>query len=147
MMKLDRTAIVIGLCLLSATTTAQDLLDPEVAFKATARVVKPGTIEVRYETAPGYYLYRDRLAYAIAPSEAHLGKPKLPAGKTKQDEFFGKSVIYRNVTVVRLPVSAPAGTALTLTADLQGCADIGVCYPPVRRTFSLAIAEHAAATK
>ena len=68
---------------------------------------------------------------------AQLGKPALPPGKVKQDEFFGKSVIYRNRTVVRLPVAAPAGATLTLTADLQGCADIGVCYPPVRRTFTL----------
>ena len=146
-MKFERTTILFCLCLLSATGAAQDLLDPEVAFKATARLAKPGTIEVRYETAPGYYLYRDRLAFALAPPEAHLGKPKLPAGKIKQDAFFGKSVIYRNLTVVRLPVSAPAGAALTLTADLQGCADIGVCYPPVRRTFSLAAPDSATGTK
>lgn len=136
-MKLDRLAALIAAALFPAAVLAQDLLDPEVAFKATARMLKPGTIEVKYATAPGYYLYRDRLSYAIAPADAQLGKPALPPGKVKQDEFFGKSVIYRNRTVVRLPVAAPAGATLTLTADLQGCADIGVCYPPVRRTFTL----------
>jgi len=146
-MRFERATMLLSLSLLAATAVAQDLLDPEVAFKATARLVKPGAIEVRYETAPGYYLYRDRLAFAVAPPEAHLGKHKLPGGKIKQDEFFGKSVIYRNVTIVRLPVSAPPGVALTLTADLQGCADIGVCYPPVRRSFSLATPQRPAATK
>lgn len=136
-MRPDRFAWLLAAALLPAVVSAQDLLDPEVAFKATARFVKPGTIEVRYDTAPGYYLYRDRLAFAVAPSEVQLGKPALPSGKVKQDEFFGKSVIYRDRTVVRLPVTAPAGSTLTLTADLQGCADIGVCYPPVRRTFTL----------
>ncbi len=116
---------------------AQDLLDPDVAFRTTARLVKPGLIEVRYQTAPGYYLYRDRLAYELDPAEARLGKPKLPPGKTKQDEFFGKQVVYRNVTIVRLPVEVAPGTTMTLTADLQGCADLGVCYPPVRRKFTL----------
>ncbi|MEO8134693.1 MAG: protein-disulfide reductase DsbD N-terminal domain-containing protein [Betaproteobacteria bacterium] len=138
-MKRERAAIAAGLLLLAATAApAQDLLDPDVAFKVVARLVKPDTIELKYETARGYYLYRDRLAYALTPVEAQLGQPKFPPGKIKQDEFFGKSVIYRNRTIVRVPVSAPSGTNLTLTADLQGCADIGVCYPPVRRTFSLA---------
>jgi thioredoxin:protein disulfide reductase len=116
---------------------AQDLLDPDVAFRATARLINPNLIEVLYQTAPGYYLYRDRLAYVLEPAEARLGKPKLPAGKTKHDQFFGKQVIYRNLTVVTLPVAAPVDVPLTLTADLQGCADLGVCYPPLRRKFTL----------
>jgi len=116
---------------------AQDLLDPEIAFRASARLIKPNLIEVRYQTAPGYYLYRDRLTYTLVPAEAVLGKPRLPAGKTKHDAFFGNQVIYRNLTVVTLPVTGAGDLPLTLTADLQGCADIGVCYPPVRREFAL----------
>jgi thiol:disulfide interchange protein DsbD len=129
--------LLAGLLLAAIPAHAQDLLDPEVAFQATARLIKPDLIELRYQTAPGYYLYRDRLAYALEPAGARLGKPKLPAGKTKHDQFFGKQVIYRNLSVVTLPVAAPADTPLTLTADLQGCADLGVCYPPVRRKFTL----------
>ena len=55
----------------------------------------------------------------------------------KKDEFFGRQIVYRNKTVVALPVKSDGATPLTLTADLQGCADLGVCYPPVRRTFLL----------
>ena len=109
-----------------------------MAFRTTARLVKPTLIEVRYVTAPGYYLYRDRLSYTLEPADARLGKPKLPSGKIKHDKFFGKQVIYRNQTIVRLPVAAAVAMPLTLTADLQGCADLGVCYPPVRRKFVLA---------
>lgn len=126
-----------GLLLAAIQAYAQDLLDPEVAFRATARLVKPNLIEVRYRIAPGYYLYRDRLAYVLEPATARLGEPKLPAGKTKHDEFFGKQVVYRNLAVITLPVTAPVDTPLTLTADLQGCADVGVCYPPLRRKFTL----------
>ena len=128
---------VLATLLVPLTAVAQGLLDPEVAFRASARLVRADLIEVRYQTAPGYYLYRDRLAFALEPAEAMLGKPKLPAGKTKHDEFFGKQVIYRHRTVVTVPVTAGSGVPLTLTADLQGCADIGVCYPPVRRKFTL----------
>ena len=135
----SRFVALAGLLLSAITAHAQDLLDPEVAFRATARLVTPKLIEVRYHTAPGYYLYRDRLAYAVDPAEAHLGKPKLPPGKIKHDEFFGRQVIYRSLTIVTLPVTAPADAQLTLTADLQGCADLGVCYPPVRRKLPLSM--------
>jgi len=138
---LDRCIFIAASFLVATSVLAEDLLDPSVAFRTAARLVKPGLIEVRYDTAPGYYLYRDRLEFRIEPAGATLGKPQLPPGKVKEDEFFGKSVIYRNRTVVRIPVSsAPAGQPLTLIADLQGCADLGVCYPPVRRTLPLAAA-------
>ena len=132
-------AVLAGTLLVTVHALAEDLLDPEVAFRATATLIKPDVVEVRYQTAPGYYLYRDRLAYDLEPGAgaARLGKPYLPPGKIKRDKFFGRQVIYRNATVVRLPVSAPAGMPLTLVADLQGCADLGVCYPPVRRKLAL----------
>ena len=135
-----RTVALLACTLLvSVHALAEDLLDPEVAFRATATLIKPDVIEVRYQTAPGYYLYRNRLAYDLEPGAgvARLGKPNLPAGKIKRDKFFGRQAIYRNATLVRIPVFAPAGMRLTLVADLQGCADLGVCYPPVRRKFSL----------
>ena len=122
----------------AAPSSSADLLDPEFAFKASATLVGRDRIEVRYDTAPGYYLYRDRLSFAAEPAAAHLGRPRLPKGKVKKDEFFGRQVIYRNRTVVTLPVQWSGSGPLTLTAELQGCADLGVCYPPVRRTFSLA---------
>jgi thioredoxin:protein disulfide reductase len=128
-----------GLLLAAIPAHSQALLDPEVAFRTTTRLIRPNLIEVRYQTAPGYYLYRDRLAYVLEPGSAQLGKPKLPAGKTKHDQFFGKQVVYRNLTIVTLPVAAPVDTPLTLTADLQGCADLGVCYPPVRRKYTLSL--------
>ena len=118
-------------------SSSDDLLDPEIAFKASATLVGRDRIEVRYDTAPGYYLYRDRLSFAVEPAAAHLGRPKLPKGKVKNDEFFGRQVIYRNRAVVTIPVQWSGSGPLTLTADLQGCADLGVCYPPVRRTFTL----------
>jgi len=134
----ERTLCAVAALLLTAHAAGQDLLEADVAFRSSARLVKPGLIEIRYDTAPGYYLYRDRLAFSVDPATSALGKPKLPPGKVKHDEFFGDSVIYRNHTVVTIPLTAAAGAqSVTLTADLQGCADIGVCYPPVRRTFAL----------
>jgi thiol:disulfide interchange protein DsbD len=134
---LERAMVLAGVALVAVQAFGQDLLEPDIAFRTRATLIKPDLIELRYDTAPGYYLYRDRLAYVLEPATATLGKPLLPAGKVKHDEFFGNSVIYRHRTLVRIPVSAAKDQPLTLVADLQGCADIGVCYPPVRRTFAL----------
>ncbi len=69
-----------------------------------------------------------------------LGVPELPAGKVKTDQFFGKVETYRGTVVVKLPLAgAAAGQSVVLTADSQGCADVGVCYPPTRQKVTLAL--------
>jgi len=114
-------------------------LNPEVAFKFSATAIDSRTIEARWKIADGYYLYRDKFKFAVEPEIASikLGEPKFPPGKVKDDEFFGKVEVYRHEVKVILPivgsgnaagVSGPA--ALTLKVSSQGCADLGICYPP-----------------
>lgn len=106
----------------------EELLEPEKAFVFSARMVDAETIEGRFRVAEGYYLYRDKLAFS-ADGEVQLGKPILPAGKVKEDEFFGRVETYRGELRVRIPVKG-ASKPFALNATYQGCADIGVCYPP-----------------
>lgn len=116
------------------------LLPPEQAFRLSARAVDPRTIEARYDIADGYYLYRDKLRFAAANGGPALGAPVLPAGQRKHDAFFGDVETYRGTLVVKLPVvDGTPGQALVLTADSQGCADAGICYPPVSRQLTLAL--------
>jgi len=64
----------------------------------------------------------------------------LPAGKVHEDEFFGKTTIYRGPAVIRLPLKGgKPGDKVVLTADSQGCADAGVCYPPQRQTLTVVL--------
>lgn len=107
------------------------LLPPEQAFRLAARALDPTTVEIRFYIADGYYLYRDKLAFSVEPVTQGLGKPELPAGKLKHDEFFGDVETYRGAVVVKLPLreSSP-GQALIIKTDSQGCADAGICYPP-----------------
>lgn len=121
---------------LSGYAEEGDLLDPEQAFKFSARVVDAETVEVRYQVAEGYYLYHNKLKFSVQPAEATLGTPKVPAGKVKEDDFFGKVEIFPGPTTVsiKLPVKrkdASAPMKITLKAVSQGCAEVGVCYPPV----------------
>src|SRR5450432_3241285 len=128
------------LCLGSMTVMAADsqLLPAEQAFRYSARALDDHTLEARFAIADGYYLYRDKLRFAVSPDGTVLGRTVLPAGKVKTDEFFGKVETYRGTVVVTLPLSgASAGQTVVLAADSQGCADVGVCYPPSRQKLSL----------
>ena len=134
--------LLLPLLLLFAATlaaAADEPLKPEVAFKFSARAVDTKTIEARWQIADGYYLYRDKLKFSIEPGlgTIKLGTPQFPPGKIKDDEFFGKTEIYRKEVKVLLPLESPTGSggeivpaSVTLKVSSQGCADFGICYPP-----------------
>ena len=108
-----------------------DLLEPDQAFRFSARALGADAIEVRYQVAKGYYLYRDKFQFTVAPASVQLGAPELPPGERKKDEFFGEVETYRGELRIKLPVrNASVGDAVTLNATSQGCADVGVCYVP-----------------
>ena len=116
------------------------LLPPEQAFRLSARAVDAKTIEARFDVADGYYLYRDKLRFALAGGGPALGTPVLPAGQRKRDQFFGDVETYRGTLVVKVPVvDGTAGQAVVLSADSQGCADAGICYPPNTQQVKLAL--------
>jgi thiol:disulfide interchange protein DsbD len=133
-------AALLGVVAMAAAAAGTELLPPEQAFRFSARALDARTLEARFAIADGYYLYRDKFKFAVTPDGAVLGAPELPAGKIKTDEFFGKVETYRGTVVVKLPLSgAAAGQTVVLAADSQGCADVGVCYPPTRQKLTLAL--------
>ena len=109
----------------------EDLLEPEKAFQYSARLVDEHHVEAVFQIASGYYLYKDKLHFS-ADAGVKLGKAALPKAKVKQDEYFGKVEYYRGDLRVVLPVSFPGKAVknFKLKANFQGCADLGVCYPP-----------------
>jgi len=116
--------------------SADELLEPEKAFRFSARALDAGSIEVRYAIADGYYMYRDRFKFAA--EGARLGAPQLPPGLKHKDEFFGETEIYRKEVRFRLPLEGEGRVELTVTS--QGCADIGVCYVPMESRATLQLA-------
>ena len=128
------TRLIALFCLLVSTLAgpacAAEPLDPEQAYRFSARALDDKTLEARWDIQPDYYLYRQKIAFRAAGVQ--LGEPVLPKGKEKDDEFFGKVETYRGPLVIRIPlISAPGdGASLVLEGDSQGCWDGGVCYPP-----------------
>lgn len=121
---------------------AQEPLTPEKAFRFSAQVLDAQTLEVRWDIAPGYYMYRDKFKFTVEPGT--LGKVELPPGEVKEDETFGRVETYRDLFRIQLPLSG-AGGKVTLRATSQGCADIGICYPPQQHVAILDLPATAAA--
>ncbi|NTY35740.1 protein-disulfide reductase DsbD [Burkholderia diffusa] len=129
-------SLVLVLGGLSVARAADDFLDPSVAFKFSASE-SPGQVDVRFKVANGYYLYRERFAFAVKSGQATLGEPQLPAGHVKFDQTFQKNVeTYRDEVVVHVPVKQASGP-FQLAVTSQGCADEGICYPPAEHVVKV----------
>ena len=119
---------------MSAARAEEDYLAPEVAFKFSARMADPKTAEVTYAIADGYYMYRERFHFQA--EGATLAEPQIPAGVVKYDKTFQKDVeTYHHSITIKIPVEAAA--AFTLIVTGQGCADKGLCYPPMEHRVTL----------
>ncbi|HEX9684281.1 MAG TPA: protein-disulfide reductase DsbD [Burkholderiales bacterium] len=125
-----------------ARAAEPDLLEPDRAFRFAARLTDARSIEINYQIAPGYYLYRDKFQFTLAPAGAKPGAPRLPSGRKHRDEFFGEVETYRGSLSIVLPFELADASvpAIHLTAVSQGCADIGVCYVPHEQRAELRLA-------
>ena len=119
-----------------------EFLDPEVAFVLSAVAAGPDAIETRWHIAEGYYLYRKKFRFKAADgSGASLGEAGFPTGMIRDDEYFGPMEVYYGSVAALVPVAraapAAAGSAIDVDITYQGCADAGLCYPPITKTVSL----------
>lgn len=97
-----------------------------------------GYINARIEITDGYYLYRDKLDFALIDAgDARLGEALLPASKTKEDPYFGTVEIYEDSVDITLPVDRSLPDNVYLDLTFQGCAEAGLCYPPETRRLPL----------
>jgi thiol:disulfide interchange protein DsbD len=119
-----------------------ELLPADQAFSFKASMASDDRIRAVWDIADGYYLYKSKFRFDTDAEGIRFGEAVLPAGKIKQDEFFGEIETYRHQLVVEIPVIREAGAAdsFDLKAGSQGCADIGVCYPPQTQLAALAFA-------
>ncbi|MDR0577958.1 MAG: protein-disulfide reductase DsbD [Candidatus Accumulibacter sp.] len=135
-----RIAFLCFLWMASALAGGAEPLRPEDAFRASARALDGQTIEVRFEIAGGYYLYRDKFRFSAEADGARLGPAVFPKGRETADETFGKVEVYDQDMAIRLPVERAVSGVLPLVLRVtsQGCAaDIGVCYPPRTQTLGV----------
>ncbi|MBK5970435.1 MULTISPECIES: protein-disulfide reductase DsbD [Thiorhodovibrio] len=120
---------------------ATDFLPVEEAFQPSAEALSADQLAVRWQIAPGYYLYQSKFRLRSDTAGITLGKPELPPGEVRQDQFFGEVNIYRDQVEIKIPIERGDTQAqnLTLLARFQGCADAGFCYPPEEVALDVAL--------
>lgn len=135
-------AASLALLLAAAARGAEEFLDPQEAFRFSASLLADGELEIQYRIADGYYMYRDRYRFSVETGtgdsqSVELGPASFPTGEWHEDEYFGRSEIFRNEVLIRIPVVVRGrdATAFRLVAVSQGCADGGICYLPTTETM------------
>ncbi len=125
------TRVFAALLLIAATFNAAASSDapmrPADAFRYSLSE-KDGELLVNWDLEPGYYLYAKKLAITAESSTLRLGEAILPKGEEHEDEYFGKQTVFRDQFTVRVPYSGGGLTRIDIVS--QGCADLGICYPP-----------------
>ncbi len=107
-----------------------DPLRPELAYPYTVDA-DAREITVHLDIQPEYYLYRNQFRFTAKTPGLELSDPIYPVGENHYDEFFGEQEIYRGKQSIRIPYTAPAGLkSVEISMRSQGCADMGMCYPP-----------------
>ena len=133
------------LCLTASLTPAMavteaDLLPVEQAYPLSAQADSAGEIRISWKIAEGYYLYKHRFAVSAVDPSVSLGDLLLPPGTKHRDEFFGDVETYRQQVTATVDVQNPKRLAsVALKVKYQGCADIGVCYPPQAKVLEVAM--------
>jgi len=119
--------------LLSLSVAAQDddILHPEEAYRYA--VSDTGSaLEIDWAIEDGYYLYRQKLSFKSNTAAIQFDNIELPQGLPHEDEFFGAQQVYRDRFFVTIPYTVVGERPESMQVELksQGCADIGICYPP-----------------
>jgi thiol:disulfide interchange protein DsbD len=111
-------------------------LPPDEAFRFGAGLPQADSVPLTWVIADGYYLYKDKISIESATPNVQIGKPVLPQGKSKHDEYFGDTEVYYEVLEATLPVARAASSAaqsVKLKVTYQGCAEGGLCYNPITK--------------
>jgi thiol:disulfide interchange protein DsbD len=133
----------------SAQTGQNEFLPPDQAFRFGAGAPQADSIPLTWVIADGYYLYKNRISIESATPGVQIGKPVLPKGKPKHDEYFGDTEVYYEVLEATLPVARAASSQalpVQLKVTYQGCAEDGLCYNPITREATVELPPTSAAT-
>jgi thiol:disulfide interchange protein DsbD len=113
-----------------------DFLPPDVAFRVTSRV-DGNVLRVRWVIADGYYLYRQRMAIKAESPDLTLSEPSFPKGMVKTDPYLGTQEIFLQQVEAAVAFNRIDAGAhpMQIKVTYQGCAEAGLCYPPISKVL------------
>jgi thiol:disulfide interchange protein DsbD len=114
-----------------------DFLPPDVAFRVGAAIIDGSNLRLRWVIADGYYLYKQKIEVKAESPDLTVGAPQLPRGVMKTDPYLGRQEIYTQQFEARVPYTRIDFGAhpLQVKVTYQGCAEAGLCYPPITKVL------------
>ncbi len=147
-----RFVLLFLLCFISPASFSNSLLDklpalggkavflpPDQAFGLEVEVRDAQTLQVNFRITPGYYLYRDKVAFTAA--EGRIASISLPEGELKHDPNFGETRVFHHPFQVQIKLKENTST-LELNASYQGCSEQGLCYPSQDKVLQIDLSRH-----
>jgi thiol:disulfide interchange protein DsbD len=126
--------------LLGGARGEEEFLPPDEAFRLSVDPNGGEAVALTWVIADDYYLYRHRVAVRTETPGFAVGEVRLPDGERKTDEFFGEVEVYhRQLDAVASLTRPPDADTVELKVTYQGCADAGLCYPPITKTVSVVL--------
>ena len=118
-----------------------DFLPVDEAFEPILTAIDGNSVEVAFRITDGYYLYKDKITARADSDIAQAGILDLPTGKMKTDQYFGEQEVYYGDVFGKLSIAraTPEAMDLDIEVGFQGCAEDGICYPPVKRMLSVSL--------
>lgn len=141
--KLITLLLITFLSTIGAALEQPDLLPADKAYRISGGYLDDNNIRVHWDIADEYYLYQNKFRFSSDTQGVELGSATYPEALTKKDPFFGDIGIYRKSVDIVIPVTRTDNSidSLALKVRSQGCADIGICYPPHTQSLLIALTQ------
>ena len=121
----------------SIPSNETEFLSPDDAFEVSLSYPSNNQLIVTWDIEKDYYLYVGMINFSLVDAKKNnILKVELPQGKKKTDEFFGEVDIYKGRVSAYVFFENPINS-LKLQVMYQGCAEAGLCYPPIKKIFAL----------
>jgi len=125
----------------SNTNTQQEFLPVDKAFMFSANAENSQQIRAHWVIADGYHLYKDKFKFSVAPDNYKIVDIKYPKAEVFDDKNLGKLESYKGSVEVSIQITGePTSEMVSLTSSYQGCADVGLCYPPETKVTDFKLA-------
>ena len=119
----------------------ETFLTPDQAFKLSLQTVDANTLNASFVIAEGHYLYRDKIKFNAQNNE--ISETVFPKGEIKKDANFGETEVFHQPfsVIIKLKQALTPQQPAEIEASFQGCSEKGLCYSPMRKHFSVTIAQ------
>ena len=120
----------------------KEFLSPDEAFVTSIESDGPNKVIAKFAIQEGYYLYKDKFTFTSPDTNISIDAVELPKGKVKDDPLFGKVEVYYGEIAIPISLSRNNKDAreIEIEAAYQGCAEDGICYPPLTNLLPISLA-------